>query len=248
MPTLGHDITKFNACVKLLLKQLNARGQTTTDLLNHLLKGCEACSDKNFVKYIEDKETDYEEGKPLSADILMLNANNRFKARKLKGEWCAPDANKEKIIAMKAELDLMKKKFKGQGKGKREDKVPKGKKKDKGKFKKSQKPAWMFKPPPNHELTKPRIHLGHPWYFCHPDTGGKCDGVYRRHKPADCEGRAHSFKGKGRQVSFADQKSPTIKPEDDTTPPVPKKKPFVRLQKALNAVVEDMETDEDAWF
>ena len=30
--------------------------------------------------------------------------------------------------------------------------------------------------------------------FCNPDTGGKCDGKYRRHKPQDCEGRA--FKGK----------------------------------------------------
>ena len=29
-----------------------------------------------------------------------------------------------------------------------------------------------------------------PWYWCSPETGGKCPGLLRRHKPSECEGKA----------------------------------------------------------
>ena len=31
------------------------------------------------------------------------------------------------------------------------------------------------------------------WYYCHKDTGGKCDGRWRQHKPSQCRGKAHQF-------------------------------------------------------
>jgi hypothetical protein len=31
------------------------------------------------------------------------------------------------------------------------------------------------------------------WYYCSANTGGKCSGQYCRHKPSDCEGKAHTF-------------------------------------------------------
>ena len=37
------------------------------------------------------------------------------------------------------------------------------------------------------------------WYYCHKDTGGKCDGKWRRHKPSNCEGKAYVFPGKQNQ-------------------------------------------------
>ena len=56
MATVGNEIGKFNAYVTSLVSQLRSRGQTSSDLLNHILKGYKACSDKQFVKYIEGKE------------------------------------------------------------------------------------------------------------------------------------------------------------------------------------------------
>ena len=54
--TVGHDITKFNAYVQMLIKSLETRGEKTHDLLANLFKGYAACSDKVFVQYIAGKE------------------------------------------------------------------------------------------------------------------------------------------------------------------------------------------------
>jgi hypothetical protein len=76
----GNDIDKFNKYVQSLLEALNARGETTTDLLTNLFKGNAACSDKTFVRYIADKQEDYEEGKTMDATELMVLAENKFKS------------------------------------------------------------------------------------------------------------------------------------------------------------------------
>ena len=34
---------------------------------------------------------------------------------------------------------------------------------------------------------------GKAWYYCSTKTGEKCDGQYHRHKPSECEGKAHAF-------------------------------------------------------
>lgn len=52
LPSIGHDISKMNCYVKDLIRQLNARGETTTDLLIKLFKGYNASSDGDFVRYI----------------------------------------------------------------------------------------------------------------------------------------------------------------------------------------------------
>ena len=57
-------------------------------------------------------------------------------------------------------------------------------------YERKEKPSWMRERPKEEDLSKPRQWNGSEWWFCHTDTGGKCDGVYRRHKPAQCEGRA----------------------------------------------------------
>ena len=76
---VGNDINKFNKYVQTLLEALNARGETTTDLLTNLFIGYAACSDKTFVKYIADKQADYEEGKDLEPNELMVLADNKYK-------------------------------------------------------------------------------------------------------------------------------------------------------------------------
>ena len=96
---VGNDISKFNKYVQTLLEALNARGETTTDLLTNLFKGYAACSDKTFVKYIADKQADYEEGKDLESNELMVLAENKYKILKTKEIWEAPSEEEAKLIS-----------------------------------------------------------------------------------------------------------------------------------------------------
>ena len=62
LPTIASDISKFNVHVQLLVDGLQARGETTTDLLNHLFKGYMAASDEEFVTYIKRKKRAVQQG------------------------------------------------------------------------------------------------------------------------------------------------------------------------------------------
>ena len=199
MMKISSNITQFNGYVKLLVRSLQARGQRVEALLTHLFKGYLAASDKNFVKYINDKKDRYEEGIEMDADRLMQLADNKYRLLKERDEWDAPTAEEEKIMALQAAVENLTRKSK-----KRKNTEPKSSdktgnlknkrnNKQKGKNQNPPKPSWMFQRPPEAELHKPRSWNGNEWWFCDPDTGGKCDGKYRRHKPQDCEGRA--FKG-----------------------------------------------------
>ena len=55
LPSVGHDIGKFNLYVKEIIRELTSRKQTTTDLLVNLFKAYQASTDKQFVRYIERK-------------------------------------------------------------------------------------------------------------------------------------------------------------------------------------------------
>lgn len=46
----------------------------------------------------------------------------------------------------------------------------------------------MDKRPKTSDLKKPRMWKGKQWWYCSPETGGKCEGAYRRHKPSECWG------------------------------------------------------------
>ena len=86
----------------------------------------------------------------------------------------------------------------------------------------------MTQRPPEDELHKPRMWNGNDWWYCHPDTGGKCDGQYRRHKPADCEGRA--FKGRfGNSKRSAKEPTETSKVDDKR----------LKVAEALTTLVDD---------
>ena len=54
IPQIGHNITRFNNHVQMLLKALHARGEKTMDLLTYLFKAYAVCKDEEFVKYIRD--------------------------------------------------------------------------------------------------------------------------------------------------------------------------------------------------
>ena len=80
---------------------------------------------------------------------------------------------------------------------------PRKKTRTQNKFKKKNKPLpdWMKVRPAENKLTVPREYNGRAWWYCHPDTGGKCEGVYRRHKPAECRGQANKYKFKNKNAN-----------------------------------------------
>ena len=107
LPTIGHDIIKFNAYVKDLLDSLNARGETTHDLLSNVFKAYKSTTDKTFVEYIRKKEDQYDEGEEIDIDLLMLQAGNKYKTMIQQGTWAAPSAEEEKIIALESKIQQL---------------------------------------------------------------------------------------------------------------------------------------------
>ena len=195
MLKISSNITQFNGYVKLLVRSLQARGQKAEALLSHLFKGYLAASDKNFIKYINDKKDRYEEGEEIGSDKLMQLADNKYRLLKEREEWDAPSAEEEKIMALEAAVESLtknrnKRKANSDGEDGPSRKPKKQAGKGKGKKQNPPKPSWMFERPPEDELHNPRKWNGNDWWYCHQDTGGKCDGKYRRHKPKDCEGKA----------------------------------------------------------
>ncbi len=235
MLKIGGDITKFNTCVKELIESLHARGEVTTDLLINLFEGCFAVEDKNFNSHILKKKENYEEGGSQSEDSLMLLAKNKFTLLKDAGRYNMPSAEEEKILALQAEIKQVSKKWSKERKGKNpNDKAPKkrGDDKDKDNKKRPDKPNWMSEKPKEGDLKKSKSWNGKDWWFCSPETGGKCEGNWRVHKPSSCEGRSHKFSGEKHQ-------------KDDAKESSSKK---LKLAKAISAIQDgsDKETGSDA--
>ena len=237
MAKINSDITKFNGYVKILVRSLEARGQKAEALLTHLFKGYLAASDKAFVRYINDKKDKYEEGKSLSPDKLMQLADNKFRLMKEREEWDAPSPEEEKIMALEAAVEKLKRKRKSDPKeksGNHNKKKQQGKTGN-GRFTNVPKPAWMHERPKEEDLHKPKEWNGKQWWYCHPDTGGKCDGEYRRHEPKECRGKA--FKGKRPKRSSREDK------EVEKSHPGRRE---MKVSEALSTIVDNHETDSDA--
>ena len=108
MVTIDSDITKFNQHVKDCLNTLHQYGQSTLDLTDNLYKGYLAASDSNFIVYIKQKYSEYQEGKGPANDIeLMQLANERFKVLSQAGTWNANSDDDDKIIALEAQVKML---------------------------------------------------------------------------------------------------------------------------------------------
>jgi hypothetical protein len=94
---IDSDIIKFNDYVQQQLEGLAARGETTHDLLTNLFRAYKSVLDKEFIRYIKDKETDYEDGEDVTASQLMTKAKNRYKTMMQNGEWNSTTEDEAKI-------------------------------------------------------------------------------------------------------------------------------------------------------
>ncbi|CAJ1953232.1 unnamed protein product [Cylindrotheca closterium] len=80
------------------------------------------CSDKEFVKYITDLETDHDlKNQQITAAKLMKLAEKKYKIMVLLEKWEAPTQVDEQIMALQAKISDMKQKFETKKKRKKDD-------------------------------------------------------------------------------------------------------------------------------
>ena len=92
--------------------QLHAREQEAVNLLYYLWKAYKAAPDDEFVTYIKDLKSQCDDGRAtFMVEDLMVHAENKYEAQLLDEEnmWGKPTEEQEKIVAMTAEINTLKK-------------------------------------------------------------------------------------------------------------------------------------------
>ena len=107
MMALDSDISKFNAYVKTQVIALEARGETTSDLLVNVFKGYETAQDSEFALFIKRKKDAYDKGGDITVTSLMDAAENKYKTRVLLKTWSAPTKEQEQILALTAQVNQL---------------------------------------------------------------------------------------------------------------------------------------------
>ena len=200
---LKGNITEFNQWVRKQMGRLHAREQEAVDLLYYLWKAYKAVPDDEFVVYIKDLKSQCDDGRAtFTAEDLMVRAENKYEARLLDEEntWGKPMEDQEKIVAMTAEINSLKKarsnttatktaKQKAE-KGKTQaNKKAQPKKTKEQKEKTNEKWAWKNKPPKDNESKEGNTFIktfeGKKYYWCTHHNNGA--GMWTLHHPNDCE-------------------------------------------------------------
>ena len=112
---LKGNITEFNQWVRKQMGHLHAREQEAVDLL-YLWKAYKATPDKEFIVYIKDLKSQCDDGRAtFMAEDLMVRAENKYEVCLLDEEnaWGKPTEEQEKIVAMTAEINSLKKEHRG---------------------------------------------------------------------------------------------------------------------------------------
>ena len=99
-----------------------------------------------------------------------------------------------------------------------------------------EKPSWFNERPKTADLHKSKEWNGKTWWYCHPETGGKCDGKYRLHKPSQCQGKGFRFN----KTSGNEKKKKKVDDNDSNS------QRTLRLNQALRAASAIAEHDEAA--
>jgi hypothetical protein len=177
------NITKFNEYVRKQLRILSQRGEESSDTLTNLFKGYLACNDKDFVADIKRIKRDHDFGeRELTPKTLMDRAQEMYDTAGLEETWEELTEEQQELVALRAELEAMrkdgKKKQEGGKKPTKESKKKKPTKKGKATFK--GKWAWRkVKPKQGEKLTKK--FEGETWDWC------EHHGYWCKHTTADCE-------------------------------------------------------------
>ena len=200
---LKGNITEFNQWVRKQMGRPHAWEQEAVDLLYYLWKAYKAAPDEEFVMYIKDLKSQSDDGRATyTAEDLMVHAENKYEAQLLDKEntWGKPTDEQEKIVAMTAEINSLKKECRGAAdktnKSTTTGKKPAAKKtKDQKKTKDSQKKkatdkrAWKNKPPKENDSKEDNAFVksfkSKKYFWCPNHNNGV--GMWTLHHPKDSE-------------------------------------------------------------
>ena len=198
---LKGNITEFNQWVHKQMGRLHAREQEAVDLLYYLWKAYKAAPDDEFVVYIKDLKSQCDDGRAtFTAEDLMVRAENKYEARLLHEEnaWGKPTEEQEKIVAMTAEINSLKKERRSPTTKKDKDKAATkksatkkapAKKTKEQKKKTNDKWAWKGKPPKETDSKENNAFVktfeSNKYYWCKNHNNGA--GMWTLHHPSDCE-------------------------------------------------------------
>ena len=206
--TLKGNITEFNQWVRKQTGRLHAREQEAVDLLYYLWKAYKAAPDEEFVTYIKDLKSQCDDERAtFTAEDLMVRAENKYEARLLDEEnvWGKPTEEQEKIVAMSAEINSLKKERGGtlgktnkpkqaaktQAPKKAAAKKPMDKKK-----KTNDKWAWKNKAPKESDAKENDAFVKtfetKQYFWCKNHNNGA--GMWTLHHPNECENGSGSNK------------------------------------------------------
>ena len=183
LSSVGYDIVKMNDYTKGLLLSLKARGEKTEDLIANLFKAYKTVPDKNFSRYVQAKEDEYDEGFIKEPEQLMRLASNKYRTLVEDKAWNAPTDEDNKIMALEARIERMSTARK-----------PKGKSQEKDiRASKATKPGWMYVAPQSGKEKEPMNMDQKEYWWC------EVLNCWCRHRPEDCRG-AQSKNGKKKQT------------------------------------------------
>ena len=194
---LKGNITEFNQWVQKQMGCLHAREEEAADLLYYLWKAYKVALAKEFIIYIKDLKSQCDDGRAtFTAEDLMVQAENKYEARLLDEEntWGKPTKDQEKIVAMTAEINSLKKEHQGTAtknakpnKTQATKKAPQKKAKDQNKS--NDKWAWKSKPPKETDSKENNAFVktfeNQTYYWCLNHNNGA--GMWTLHHPKECE-------------------------------------------------------------
>ena len=185
---LNFNITKFNERVKSLTLSLAKMGKTSDDLPFNLIQAYKTVPVPEFRAAIERlrDESDNSDNPDKYTDVhIMDRAENKFRSLKKENAWSVKEDDDQKILALEAKVRKLEKANRALSNKKGKGKVPTKTKKSPAKSKQldiNRKPK---------DITKPITFKGKKFWWCSAETGGKCPGALRRHKPSDCRGASY---------------------------------------------------------
>jgi hypothetical protein len=104
--TLNSDVKEINKWINNQMAALHSRGKTSEDLMINIFKGYAVVNDKQFVSYIADLRTQYEDGRiDMDADKLMTWGYQKYKNLGLADTLAAPAVDKADIVALKTQTE-----------------------------------------------------------------------------------------------------------------------------------------------
>jgi len=244
MLKIGSDIDKFNQYVEANVAALTARGEETTDLQVNLWKAYMVAEDKQFAEYMKRQHEQYEMSTDeMAPKAIMSTAMNKYKLLKEAGEWMEPTGDQKLMMALSAKIDgvlAKQKKEPSPSKNKRTVKFAdteknNKKKKKNGKFTKG--PDSL--PPPQPDELHKVVTLGdRKYYWCSTETGGKCGGKWRAHRPSEC--KVKDFHKKPNSSAKHDNTNKKNHPAAKNDA----KSPLLKAVAALSGTTSDSDHDE----